>query len=77
MKTIELLIPTKQFSNIKFTVEYQTEAELDKEIIRLWRKYWNFFENVDLRDKLDKKQKAQDSFINELGDGTELSEQVS
>ena len=76
MKTIELLIPTKQFSNIKFTVEYQTEAELDKEIVRLWRKYWNFFENVDLRDKLDKTQKAQGSFINELGDGTELSEQT-
>ena len=52
---IELLIPTKQYSNIKFIVEYKTEKELDEKIKRLWAKYYNFFEfpeNVYKREDL-------------------------
>lgn len=44
MKKIELLIPTGQYANIKFIVEYQTEEELDLEISRLWARYFGYFD---------------------------------
>lgn len=44
MKKTELLIPTGQYANIKFVIEYETEEELDLEISRLWSKYFGYFD---------------------------------
>ena len=72
---IKLLIPTKQYSNITFEVEAETEQELDKEILRLWNKYYNFFDKKDNTkellnqlnsDRSDKKAKHGQDFINDL-----------
>ena len=54
MIKIELLIPTKQYSNIKFFVEAKDEKELDEKITRLWRKYFNFFEIESVKKQLNK-----------------------
>ena len=51
---IELLIPTKQYSNIKFIVTGKSEMELDNKIIYLWKKYYNFFDQPDVIKKLNK-----------------------
>lgn len=71
---IELLIPTKQFANIKFFIEAKDEKELDEKITRLWRKYFNYFESIDLKsnlDKLDKKQKHKIDYIEDLEEDNE------
>lgn len=64
---IEILIPVKQYANIKFTVEAQTEKELDKKIKRLWSKYFNFFEfKENVYSKQDLKAEAELDFGLEL-----------
>ena len=53
---IELLIPTKQYSNLKFIVSAKTEKELDFKILYLWKKYYNFFDQPETIKKLNQNQ---------------------
>ena len=51
---VKLLIPTKQYSNITFEIEAKDEVDLDKQINRLWLKYFNYFEKDNTKELLNK-----------------------
>jgi hypothetical protein len=64
---VEILIPVKQFANIKFFVEAKSEKELDEKIKRLWAKYYNFFEfKENIYHKQDLKAESIYDFVNDL-----------
>ena len=55
MIKVELLIPTKQYSNIKFEITAKDEQDLDTQINHLWGKYYNYFDKKDdTRELLNK-----------------------
>lgn len=65
MKTAEIIIPTKQYSNIKFHLDYETEEDLDQQIKHLWLKYYNFFE-FEKNLVNDKGEKHKLDFVEDL-----------